>query len=184
MHTKCCTLLFAMFVIIVPVVGFEGNSGYGVDPIEAANVSVDENSYFKVIVNNPCPQGTFSCGNHCCPVGSHCLGDQCVENPTPILLEPAWTVKELSPTARFDGTWTRRPGTNTFDASWNKGAITDVINITSIQGNNIVLHRQTNNGYYIGTISPDGKSISGTASWYKPGSRWSASIPSSLDHWR
>jgi hypothetical protein len=80
-----------------------------------------------------------------------------------------WTVQEIGPMGNYNGTWTRRPGTNIFDASWNGGSITDVIDITSIEGNNITLYRHGANGYYTGTISPDGTSISGTGSWFRAG---------------
>ncbi len=98
---------------------------------------------------------------------------------SPILLASTWIVEEHTPTSLFNGRWIRRPGTNTFDASWNGGSIKDVINIASVEGNTIVLHRHQNNGNYTGTISSDGNSILGTASWYKPGSGWSASVPGS-----
>ena len=95
---------------------------------------------------------------------------------TPIILASTWTVSESGPQGNYDGVWTRRPGTNTFDASWSGGSITDVIDITSVEGNKITLHRHGNNGDYTGTISPDGTTISGTASWYVPGEKWSVSI--------
>lgn len=92
---------------------------------------------------------------------------------SPIILTAGlWTVKELGPQGNYYGTWTRRPGTDTFDASWSGGSITDVIDITSVEGNTITLHRHGNNGDYTGTISPDGTGISGTASWYVPGETW------------
>jgi hypothetical protein len=103
------------------------------------------------------------------------------ESQAPIHLASTWLVREWSSQSNYVGTWIRRPGTNTFDAYWNYGSVgsvQDVIDITSVQGNEIVLHRHGLNGDYTGTISPDGKSISGTASWYDgPGAQWSASIP-------
>jgi len=89
-----------------------------------------------------------------------------------------WTVQEIGPMGNCPGTWTRRPGTDTFDASWScEGGVTDVIDITSVEGNKIVLHRRGINGDYTGTISPDGTSISGTGSWFSPGTKWLVSVP-------
>jgi hypothetical protein len=106
------------------------------------------------------------------PNGNAEPGDQ-----TPsVILAPTWTVKESGPQGNYEGIWTRRPGTDTFDASWSGGSITDVIDITSIKGNKITLHRHGNGGDYTGTISSDGTSISGTASWYVSGEEWLASM--------
>jgi hypothetical protein len=93
---------------------------------------------------------------------------------SPVILASTWTVSERGPQGDYYGTWTRRPGTDTFDASWSRGSITDVIDITSVEGNEVTLHRHGNNGDYTGTILPDGLSISGTASWYSPGEKWTA----------
>ena len=101
-------------------------------------------------------------------------------SPAAVLLASSWIVSERGPQGNYDGTWTRRPGTSTFDASWSEGSITDVIDITSVEGNRVTLHRHGNNGDYIGTISPNGSSISGTASWYAPGEKWSVSIGESF----
>ena len=60
-----------------------------------------------------------------------------------------------------EGQWIRRPGTDTFDAKWPSSADSDVIVLTSIAGNKIAMHRNTHNGDYTGTISSDGKSITG-----------------------
>ncbi len=64
----------------------------------------------------------------------------------------------------FDGIWTRRPGTDIFDASWFGGAIKDVIEVIAVNQDEVTLYRQGNNGYYFGEISLDGMSISGTGS--------------------
>lgn len=89
-------------------------------------------------------------------------------------LGTVWNVKEYGPLGNYDGTWTRRTGTNTFDAKW--GSITDVIDITSIKGNTVTLHRRGNNGDYSGTISSDKTQIIGTASWYPPEQIWMVTI--------
>jgi hypothetical protein len=86
------------------------------------------------------------------------------------------TVKEVAEGSVYDGTWTRRAGTDVFDAVWN-GSVRDVIEIESVNGNQIVLYRQGNKGRYSGTLSADGMQVtSGTASWYAAGWSWSAIV--------
>jgi hypothetical protein len=78
----------------------------------------------------------------------------------------------------WHGTWTRRPGTGIFDATWrgpNGGVASDVIEIVSVVGNTVTFKRTGNHGTYTGTMSPDGTSVAGTASWYPPGWKWSGS---------
>jgi hypothetical protein len=105
-------------------------------------------------------------------------------------LGSVWTVrehdtfvmKEFPGAGNFEGTWTRRPGTNTFDASMTGGVVSgapprdDVIDIISVTGNTIVLYSRDINGYYTGTISPDGKSIIGKGDWYDPAGTWTVTI--------
>lgn len=54
--------------------------------------------------------------------------------------------------------WTRRPGTNTFDASWSNGRVRAVLEM-AVQGNQVTIRRsQSTDGYectYTGTISGD-----------------------------
>lgn len=86
------------------------------------------------------------------------------------------TVKEVAGGSIYDGTWTRRGGTDVFDAVWN-GSVRDVIEIESVNGNQIVFYRHGNNGRYSGTLSADGQRVtSGTASWYAAGWYWSAVV--------
>ena len=86
------------------------------------------------------------------------------------------TVKEVAGGSVYNGTWTRRGGTDVFDAVWN-GSVLDVIEIESVSGSQIVLYRHGNKGRYSGTLSPDGMRItSGTASWYAAGWSWSAVV--------
>ncbi len=85
-------------------------------------------------------------------------------------------VKEVAGGNIYDGTWTRRRGTDIFDAVWN-GSVRDIIQIESVNGNQIVLYRHGNNGRYSGTLSADGLRItSGTASWYNAGWTWSGVV--------
>jgi hypothetical protein len=85
-----------------------------------------------------------------------------------------WKVKEYGPMGNWDGEWVIRKDAQTIDASWSGGSITDIIDIKSIKGDQITLYRHKNKGYYTGTISPDGLSMSGTASWYSNGETWTA----------
>jgi len=91
------------------------------------------------------------------------------------VLGPILVVKELAGDAVYNGTWTRREGTDIFEAVWN-GAIRDVIEIESVNGNQIVLYRHGNRGRYYGTLSADGSGVSGTASWYAAGWSWSGTV--------
>jgi len=89
-----------------------------------------------------------------------------------------WSVVEVG---EWIGMWTRRPGSNTFDAVWHNtkqpGEVRDEITLESVEGNKVVLYRKGNNGRYKGTLSPDRRSIlSGTASWYQPDWIWTAQI--------
>jgi hypothetical protein len=85
-------------------------------------------------------------------------------------------VREVAGGTVYNGTWTRREGTDVFDAVWN-GVVRDVIQIESLNGNQIVLYRQGNNGRYYGTLSANGSRItSGSTSWYSAGWNWSATV--------
>ena len=89
-----------------------------------------------------------------------------------------WKVKEYGRMGNWDGEWVIREDALTIDASWaswSGGSITDIIDIKSIKGDQITLYRHGTKGYYTGTISPDGLSMSGTASWFSPGDTWTAS---------
>jgi hypothetical protein len=88
-----------------------------------------------------------------------------------------WKVTEC---CGWTGTWTRRAGTNTFDAKWRHTNGTTAQDIITLQSWNkydgkVVLKRQAINGTYTGTIDTRNRKITGgTASWYKPGDTWSA----------
>jgi hypothetical protein len=91
------------------------------------------------------------------------------------ILGSTLTVREMAGGTVYDGTWTRRAGTDVFDAVWN-GAVRDVIEIESVNGNQIVLYRHGNAGRYSGTLSADGSRVTGTANWYAAGWSWSATV--------
>ena len=92
----------------------------------------------------------------------------------------AWArieIDELS--GLWTGVWTRRPGTNIYDAIWRSAKypeVRDVVRLEQISGASVVFTRDGNGGRYTGTISPDGAAISGTASWYSKGMTWSGRV--------
>ena len=89
--------------------------------------------------------------------------------------DPLGSRLDVQEIGQWKGTWTRRPGTNIFDAVWHNnaggGEVRDVIRLESINGNKVVFTRDGNGGRYYGTLN--GRTISGTASWYSPGWSWS-----------
>ena len=93
-------------------------------------------------------------------------------------------VREMAGANVYNGTWTRRAGTDIFDAVWN-GSLRDVIQIEAVNGRRIVFFRQGNKGRYSGTLSADGSRVSaGTASWYAGGWSWSATVSGRPDEKR
>ncbi len=92
-----------------------------------------------------------------------------------------WTIREEVPGGRYwTGMWIRRPGSNQFDATWTDSlsgqSFSEVLELRGHDGNLVTLYRRATNGTYTGTLSPDGRSIRGTASWYPQGAWWSARI--------
>jgi hypothetical protein len=94
-----------------------------------------------------------------------------------LTLGSVWQVAEC---CGWSGTWTRRAGTNTFDARWrhtNGSQAQDVITLLSWNRttNEIVLQRPSINGTYKATVNPAARTITrGTATWYPAGQTWSA----------
>jgi hypothetical protein len=91
-----------------------------------------------------------------------------------------WLVKEC---CGWTGTWTRRAGTNTFDAKWkhtNGTVVTDEITLIgwNTVTNEVVLSRKSiNGGSYKAIYSAASKTLTnGTATWYPAGQSWSAAI--------
>jgi hypothetical protein len=77
------------------------------------------------------------------------------------------------------GLWTRRPGTDIFDAVWRSAQypeVRDIVRLEKLAGDEVVFTRDGNGGRYFGKFSPDGRAIHGTASWYAAGMSWSARI--------
>lgn len=103
------------------------------------------------------------------------------QSQAPASLGRRWAIHEEVPGGRhWDGYWTRRPGTNTFDARWRDSEsgqyLTDVIELSEARSGTVRLFRHGTNGTYTGRIGPDGVSISGSASWYGPGAFWTGRI--------
>lgn len=94
-----------------------------------------------------------------------------------LTLGSVWQVTEC---CGWSGTWTRRAGTNTFDARWrhtNGSQAQDVITLQSWNKttNEVVLKRQNLNGTYRAKLNPSARTLTnGTASWYPAGEKWSA----------
>jgi hypothetical protein len=92
-----------------------------------------------------------------------------------------WSVHEEVPGGRFwEGTWRRRGMSNVFDARWRDsetgGIVHDVVEVRSFAGNSVAIYRRGNGGTYVGELSPGGRRIRGTASWYPQGAFWTARI--------
>ena len=92
-----------------------------------------------------------------------------------------WFVHEQLPDGQaWEGVWRRRGASNVFDAHWrnlgNGGPVRDVVEIQGRDGDSITIYRYGNGGTYTGELSPSGRHIRGTASWYPPGASWSARI--------
>jgi len=92
-------------------------------------------------------------------------------------LGSVWQVQEC---CGWSGTWTRRAGTNVFDAKWrhtNGSQAQDVITLQSWNKatNEVVLKRQNLNGTYKAVVNPAARTLqNGSASWYPAGEKWSA----------
>lgn len=86
-----------------------------------------------------------------------------------------WRVTEGDPSWR--GVWTRRGDSNVFDVVNTRTSSNEVQRFTvsvEVNGNNVTIKRDAQ--YYNGTLSSDRKRASGTATWYSPGTSWSAVI--------
>ena len=94
-----------------------------------------------------------------------------------LTLGSVWQVQEC---CGWSGTWTRRAGTNTFDARWrhtNGSQAQDVITLQSWNKstNEVVLVRPSINGTYRAVVNPSARTLTnGTASWYPAGEKWIA----------
>jgi hypothetical protein len=86
-----------------------------------------------------------------------------------------WRIREISGATVYEGVWTRRGTSNTFDGVWPSAGIKDTLTLESVNADQVVFSRP-GTGRYIGTLSPDSKRItSGTMSWAS-GFQWTATI--------
>ncbi len=89
-----------------------------------------------------------------------------------------WHMRETAPDGRYcDGTWTRQGNTNRFSGHWvcSWGArVSDTLVVRPIQDRKFVVFREGLRQNYYGTLSADGRSITGT-NW-SPGGVWKAKI--------
>ena len=140
--------------------------------------SLDMTGFGTVVEGNPIPTNATTISQPTGPVLAQPVAPKTGAEKT---IKPGsiWNVKEYGPMGNWDEEWVVREDGQTIDASWSGGSITDIIDIKSIQGDQITLYRHGNRGYYTGTISPDGRSMSGTASWYSPGETWTATLANS-----
>jgi hypothetical protein len=97
--------------------------------------------------------------------------------PAGFSLGDAWSVRE----GDWSGVWRRRTPSAVFDAEWvhtSGQRVRDIVEIERIDGTAIEIKRASLNGLYRGEIGSDLRSLSGTATWYEPGARWTATIAS------
>jgi len=105
-------------------------------------------------------------------------------NQSDFNLGSVWEVVESCGGDKWIGTWTQRPGTQTFNATWKKvsgsqigNVITDVIDFKGIENGIVTLYRHGTSGTYTGKISPGGQNVrDGDASWYNGRCNWAAEI--------
>jgi hypothetical protein len=80
------------------------------------------------------------------------------------------------------GAWTRRPGTDVFDAVWRNRQgqeAHDVVRLVGVSRGQVTFRRDGQSGApgdYTGTLGADGRTIIGMGSWYQPGWIWKAVI--------
>ena len=96
-------------------------------------------------------------------------------DPGPDRLGKVWRVVEGD--KNWTGVWTRRGDSNTFDAVWHGyGQRQTAVLTMTLEGNRVRIVRGAGD-VYTGTISEDGLSASGGASWYRPPyTTWYAAI--------
>jgi hypothetical protein len=86
-----------------------------------------------------------------------------------------WRIREISGSTVYEGTWTRRGSSSTFDGVWPSAGVTGTLTLDSVSGSKVVFSRP-GSGRYTGTRSPDRRRITaGTMDW-APGYQWTATI--------
>jgi len=107
---------------------------------------------------------------------------QCSSNKPPsISMGSTWKVVEACTSTNWIGTWKRRSGTQTFDATWRSSqsgqTIKDVIDLKSAANGQVSLYRHSVPGTYTGQLSADGRKVrNGNATWYNGNCVWTAEI--------
>jgi hypothetical protein len=97
---------------------------------------------------------------------------------TPSVLGSVWNETELG----WQGTWTRRPGTNIFDAQWvRSGGGREAATLSiSVDGKSVKIQRKQPKGscWYTGILSQDGRTAEGTygCDWAHGPFNWRATI--------
>jgi hypothetical protein len=104
--------------------------------------------------------------------------DKVQVNPLQVSLLNLGSVWQVTECCGWTGTWTRRPGTNTFDAKFKHTNGTSAQDVLTLKGWNaqgqLVISRPSLNGSYVAAVNTAAKTMEGTATWYTPGARWSA----------
>ena len=142
-----------------------------------AKLTVSQNApagTVSLYVNNPTSRTTEAPFTITAPQGSPPAPGS--TPATVVDLGTTWTVIEFN---SWFGTWTRRAGTNVFDAVWKnrrEQVVKDTLELLPLEGDKISLYRVGNKQRYTGTLATDGKHITGTASLYGPGQTWTATI--------
>ena len=86
-----------------------------------------------------------------------------------------WRIREVSGATVYEGVWTRRGASDTFDGVWPSAGVRGSLTLESVNGDQVVFSRP-GSGRYTGTLSPDRRRItSGTMSW-APEYQWTATI--------
>ena len=102
--------------------------------------------------------------------------------PKPVFdLGRVWRVRQWIGNESWTWVWTRRGDSNAFDAVAHRNSdgfeSRHVISFETLQGNTVTLSRPDANGNYIGTLSPDRRSIKGKTTFAgNPNEGWTAEI--------
>jgi hypothetical protein len=86
-----------------------------------------------------------------------------------------WRIRERSGSTVYEGVWTRRGSSDTFDGDWPSAGVKGTLTLESVSGNKVVFFRP-GSGRYTGTLSPDHQRITGGTMDWAPGYQWTAMI--------
>ena len=107
------------------------------------------------------------------------LAKKCSSKPP--VIGSTWKVVEACTGENWTGTWKRRPGTQTFDATWRSlksgQILKDVIDLKRAANGQVNLYRHGVRGTYTGQLSADSRRVrNGNATWYHGNCVWTAEI--------